>query len=145
LISKIQSLQITESQLAQEYTNAYPKLRTVRKQIRTLRTKVRNNLTNLLKAFRAERAQLKNQKKKYEEELEKAPEMETQLASVARDYKLNEKIYTYLLQKRASIQLKKAEALSKIKIVEPVYTDPAPAKPKKLLILIVGFITALIL
>jgi uncharacterized protein involved in exopolysaccharide biosynthesis len=145
LIAKIQSLQITESQLTQEFTSAYPKLRTVRGQMRSLRLKVRNNLANLLTAFRAERTQLKKQKAKYTADLKNAPRYETELASITRDYKLNEKIYTYLLQKRAGIIMKKTEALSKIKIIEPIYTDPAPAKPKKLLILIVGFITALIL
>jgi tyrosine-protein kinase Etk/Wzc len=62
-----------------------------------------------------------------------------------RDYQLYEAMYTYLLQKRSSHELKKAEALSRFRTIEPIYTNPAPAKPKKLLILIVGFITALIL
>jgi len=54
-------------------------------------------------------------------------------------------ILTYLLQKHSSLELKKAEALSRFRIIDPIYTDPAPAKPKKALIAIVGMITALIL
>ena len=67
------------------------------------------------------------------------------MTTIRRDYTLNEKLYTYLLQKRSSAQLKKAEAMSRFRTIEPIYTNPAPAKPKKSLIVIVGFITAPIL
>ena len=67
------------------------------------------------------------------------------MTDINREYSYNEKLYAYLLQKRSTTEIKKAEAISRFRTIESIYTNPAPAKPKKALIVIVGFITALIL
>ncbi len=144
-IGKLQDLQIQEATLTQEFTAAYPKLKAVRHQINSLRSKIARSLTSLRKILQDELSLLKNEKQSYIKQLKQAPNLETGLAPLMRDYKLYETMYTYLLQKRSSLKLKKAEALSRFRIIDPIYTNPAPAKPKKALIAIVGLITAFIL
>ncbi len=144
-ISKLQDLQIQEEQLAQEFTSAYPKLKAVRRQIRSLRLKISKSLHSLHSILKDELSLLDKELASYTQELKQGPRYETDLAPLMRDYKLYETMYTYLLQKRSSLELKKAEALSRFRTIEPVYTNPAPAKPKKALIAIVGLITSFIL
>jgi uncharacterized protein involved in exopolysaccharide biosynthesis len=48
------------------------------------------------------------------------------------------------MQERSAAQLKKDKALSRFKIIESIYTADHAVKPKKALIVLVAFITALI-
>jgi len=144
-IGNLQELQIEEESLSQEFTAAYPKLRAVRKQIARLRKKIAKSLLALRKVLRDEMTFMKKERKQTLDQLRQGPRLETSLAPLMRDYKLYETMLTYLLQKRSSLELKKAEALSRFRIIDPIYTDPKPAKPPKALIAIVGMITALIL
>ncbi len=144
-IGKLQELQAKEDALKQEFTSAYPKLKATRKQITNLRNKIRSSLKSLRRILHDEIAMMEKEKKRYLAQLKKGPKLETDLAPLMRDYKLYETMYTYLLQKRSSFELKKAEALSRFRTIEPVYTNPAPVKPKKALIAIMGLITSLTL
>ena len=143
-IGKLQELQAEESALKQEFTSAYPKLKSVRSQIRNLRAKIRASLISLRKILSDEVTMMKKEKQRYLTRLKQAPKLETGLAPLMRDYKLYETMYTYLLQKRSSLELKRAEALSRFRTIDPIYTNHAPAKPNKALIAIVGLITSLI-
>jgi len=49
------------------------------------------------------------------------------------------------MQERSASELKRDKALSRFKIIEAIYTADKAVKPKKALIVIVAFITALIL
>jgi len=145
LISKLQTLQLEATSLAQEYKAAYPKLKSVKAKIKILKKKIKSNLSNLARTLDDQHKVLVKLGKKYTEKLKKAPAMETELTSITQDYTLNQKIYLYLLQKHSAAQLKKAEAISRFRTIEPIYTSPNAAKPKKALIVIVGFITAFLL
>ncbi len=144
-VGKLQELQAKQTALSQEFTSAYPELKAINHQIRALRSKIARSLISLQKLLRNELSLLKKERQSYIKQLKQAPNLETNLAPLMRDYKLYETMYTYLLQKRSSLKLKKAEALSRFRIIDPIYTNPAPTKPKKALIAIVGLITAFIL
>jgi len=145
LISKLQALQLEASSLAQEFKPAYPKLKSVRSQIKIIKKKIYSNLLNLQKTLRSRQHSLSKLQQEYADKLTIAPTKEREMKSILIDYTLNQKLYSYLLQKRSSAEIKKAEAMSRFRTIEPIYTNPAPAKPKKALIVIVGLITALIL
>ncbi len=145
LITKLQALQLEATSLSQEFKPAYPKLKSLRSQIRSIKSKIRSNLANLQKTLQARARSLKKIQKTYSRKLQEAPTAEREMTDLLREYKYNEKLYAYLLQKRSTAEIKKAEAISRFRTIEPIYTNPAPAKPKKALIVIVGFITALML
>jgi uncharacterized protein involved in exopolysaccharide biosynthesis len=145
LVNRLQEYKAKEENLLQEYTTRHPDVIKLRKSIRSLRHRIRTNLGTLKKTLQEELALLNKEKQSYIKQLKQAPMLETNLAPLSRDYKLYETMYTYLLQKKSSLELKKAEALSRFRTIDPIYTNPAPAKPKKALIAIVGMITAFIL
>jgi len=145
LISKLQSLQLQESKLSQEFKDIYPALKSIRIQIKKVKNKIIANINNLRKTIINKNRSLKKLNKKYRKELADIPLVSQKFTDIKRDYSLNQKLYSYLLQKRSTTELKKAETISKIKIYEDVYTSPNPVKPKKALIVIVSFITLIIL
>ncbi|RUM73505.1 MAG: hypothetical protein DSZ11_05670 [Sulfurovum sp.] len=76
--------------------------------------------------------------------MQSIPKKEQKLISFSRDYQLNSKMYSYLLQERSTAELKRDKAISRFRVIEKIYTPDGAKKPKKALMVIVAFISALI-
>ncbi len=61
-----------------------------------------------------------------------------------RKFSVNEKIYSYLLEKRSETAILKAATVSKNRIIDTALLPGAPIKPKRKLIVLVGMILGLI-
>lgn len=57
------------------------------------------------------------------------PEVERNLIAIERRYKLNESIYTYLLQKKAETEILKASTITKHRILDKAMSNPIPVSP----------------
>ena len=145
LIKLIQQQEITLSDLLLKYKPAHPTILRADQTIYNLKAKVLSNLKNLQITLKEKTKSLRNMKKGYNKKLQSAPKEEQKLISISRDYKVNEKMYLYLMQERSATQIKHDKALSRFKIVESIYTSERAAKPKKSLIVIVTFISSIIL
>jgi len=143
LINTLNQLQQQEEELSIEFTDQYPKLKSIKRRIRSIKRKILHNVKNLKSTLITKRKSLERQKKKYETKDEK------ELISFQRDYDVNSKMYTYLLEKKAENELIKVASVSNYEIIDPAYTPPTPIKPKRAIVLIiaaiVGFILALII
>jgi uncharacterized protein involved in exopolysaccharide biosynthesis len=128
-----------------KYKSDHPAISNEQKQIVSLQNKVLSNLKNLQTTLINKTKSLKKMEHNYTNKLKSAPKQEQELISFSRDYQINEKMYTYLMQERSAAQLKKDKALSRFKIIESIYTADQAVKPKKALIVLVSFITALML
>ena len=144
LIKLIQEQQLAVSELLLKYKPNHPTIQRADKTIYNLKSKVLSNLKNLQKTLKAKTLSLKNMENGYTKKLKSSPKQEQQLISFSRSYEVNEKMYLYLMQERSSSQIKHDKALSRFKIIEAIYTSQRAAKPKKALIVIVGFIAVLI-
>lgn len=145
LVNQLQGLKEKESLLLQDYTPLHPSVVKLHKQMTSLRSRIRTNIRALSKVLTQKLTLLKKDQQRYIKTFKKSTRLETDLQTTLRDYKLFEATYTFLLQKRSGFELKKAEALSRFRVIDPIYTNPKPAKPKKALIAIVGLIAAFIL
>jgi len=145
LIKVIQEQQLTLTNLRIKYTNDNPHIVNTYAKINSLKRKVLSNLKNLQKTLNSKRKSLKHMEATYKAQIKSTPKKEQQLIGFSRDYQLNAKMYTYLMQERSASELKRDKALSRFKIVEAIYTADKAVKPKKALIVIVTFIIALIL
>lgn len=58
------------------------------------------------------------------------PEVERNLIAIERRYKLNESIYTFLLQKKAETEIQKASTITKHRILDTAMINPVPVSPK---------------
>jgi len=148
-INTLEELQQEEEELSIEFTDQYPKLKSVKKRIRRIKKKILLNIKNLKSTLITKRKTLESQKEKYEKLLKKLPKDEKELISFQRDYEVNSKMYTYLLEKKAENELIKVASVSNYEIIDPAYTPLTPIKPKSLIIYIIatvlGFILALII
>jgi capsular exopolysaccharide synthesis family protein len=88
---------------------------------------------------------LKDTIDKYNNELKSIPKQEQQLEALSRHFMVNEKIYSYLLEKRAETAILAASTISNTKVVEWATASYIPIKPKRKLIILVGLILGLIL
>lgn len=74
------------------------------------------------------------------------PGTERKLVGIERKYKLNDNIYTYMLEKKAEAQVAKASTLTENDVLEAAkLTQPGPVSPNKAINLAVGFLVGLFL
>ncbi len=145
LISSLQRLQLEEDELSAEYTNQFPKLLSVRKQIGNIKQKISLNLTNLKSSIAHKNINLIQQQKSYEERLRTLPTQEKKLINIKRDYEVGSKMYAYLLEKRAENEIIKVATLSDYKIIDRAYSASNPVSPKRTLMMLIATIVGLIL
>ena len=93
--------------------------------IETLNSIIRNNNY----AIDENRARLRELNLK----AEALPETERKLLGIERGFKLNDALYTFLMQKRAEAQIRKASNTSDTEIIVPPRVLPEPVKPKPML------------
>ena len=145
LIKLIQKQEIALADLLLKYKPDHPTIIRADQTIYNLKAKVLSNLKNLQKTLKEKTKSLLNMKNGYNKKLQSAPKQEQKLISFSRDYKVNEKMYLYLMQERSATQIKHDKALSRFKVIESIYTSDRATKPKKAIIVIVTFITVFIL
>ena len=139
-IDSLGELQERADELSLEYTENYPELIKLRKRIKRIKYKILLNVKNLNSTLVSKRQNLEAQKSKYELILKELPQKEKKLVHFQRDYEVNAKMYTYLLEKKSENELIKVAAVSNYEIVDKAYSSPRPIKPKRLVFLIVAAI-----
>jgi len=71
------------------------------------------------------------------------PVTERQLLGIERKFKLNDELYTFLLEKRAVAQIQKASNLPDNETIDPAKSDILPLKPNKQLIYLFAIIAGI--
>jgi len=71
------------------------------------------------------------------------PVTERQLLGIERKFKLNDELYTFLLERRAVAQIQKASNTPDNEIIDPPKAERNPIKPKKAYILLTAFLLGL--
>ncbi len=145
LISRLQNAQIEEQSLTQEYTDEYPKLKVLRKQISSLHNKIVYNLNSLRKNIEYENINLLKLKHSYEENMKSLPSKERELVNIKRNYEVKSKMYEYLLKKQAENKILQLATFSNYQIIDPAYSSNRPIKPKRKFIILLGTVLGLIL
>jgi len=143
LIGDIQSLQIKEDDLSVEFTDKYPPLMKLRKRIRTIKRQISLNIKNLQSTLKLKRKNLLKQKAKYEKTLTALPKKEKNYLNFKRNYEVNSKIYTYLLEKKSENELVQVATVSDYEAVDKAYTSMTPVKPKRTILLIIAGVIGL--
>ena len=138
LITDIQTLQIKEDELVLDFTDKYPPLIQLRKRIKVLRNQVGMNIQSLHTTLMSKQKNLMVRKNKYEKLLTQLPNKEKNLIHFRRNYEVNSKIYTYLLEQKSENELVKVATLSDYEAVDRAYNSYIPIKPKRMGLLILA-------
>ena len=149
LIAKLQDNQLLEEELSIEYTNEYPKLQSIKKQIQNIREKIEFNLKSLRTNIEYKNNTLEERKRQYEANLKTLPSQERQLVNIKRNYEVKSKMYEYLLKKRSENKIIQMATFSDYQIIDHAYNSNRPIKNKRSILLLLGtllgFITGSIL
>ncbi|MRJ05960.1 MAG: hypothetical protein C6I01_00345 [Epsilonproteobacteria bacterium] len=145
MIGELQKLLLKKEQLLMEYTPQHPAVIQIEKQIKMLQSMIANRLRTIKKILESKKASLKKLIDQYTALLKNLPKNERRLVDLKRNYMINEKIYSYLLEKRAATAIARSSIISDNRIIDTALVPQTPVKPKKRLILAVAGITGVIL
>jgi len=121
-------------------------VKTIDKKISNIRQTLQEIVENNLKTVDISINEIEYRIKKLQAKLSKLPVTELKLLGIERNFKLNDAIYTFLLQKRAEAQIAQASNTSSYEIVDPArYVLAAVVGPKTGLNYFIGLVIGLII
>jgi len=144
LIDTLHDNEIKANELSYEYTPKHPKMVELYHKIDTLRRKITYNIKNLQISINQESKNITRSKYKYEQELKALPKKEKRLVNLRRDYEVNSKTYSYLLEKKSENEIIKVAIMSDYKVIEKAYLPRKPIRPKPITALIVSFVSSIL-
>ena len=123
-----------------------PTLLMIDKEILQTNARLKENLRNLIKNAEVLNKSFTDQKDKIGAQLDRLPKKEQDLINFQRRYKLTNEIYTFLLQKRAEINISLAGATPEVQVIDAARMDTSqligmPSTSK----IMIGFIFGLLL
>jgi tyrosine-protein kinase Etk/Wzc len=105
------------------------------------KTALEENITNLINTSNLQLSIIKKRLNKGNEEIKKLPTTERRLVGIERNYRLNDNLVNYMLEKKAEAQVAKASNLSKNDILDPArLTQLKPVSPNKILNIALAFL-----
>lgn len=99
-------------------------------------------------AYRAlleKRQTLLKERSKLGEKISFLPQTQQEILRLTRDVKANNEIYIQLLNRQQELNISEASTVGNVRIIDNALTQPEPIKPKRLIIVIIAFLTGLIL
>jgi tyrosine-protein kinase Etk/Wzc len=118
-----------QSQLAQRLRNTKEALRETLNGVRRSNNLAMSEINEQIRTINAQASAL--------------PVTERQLLGIERKYKLNDELYTFLLEKRAGAQIQKASNIPDNEVIDTPDADLFPVKPKKKLIYVLALMTGI--
>lgn len=145
LVTDLFSLSSEKNKLLFNSTPNNPLVLNINKQITEVKRAILGTIRSLNASTIIEMTELKRSLNRYDKELLKIPETERSLIGIQRSFKINNDIYTFLLQKRAESAIAKASNMPDSQLIDNARAITSnPISPNKQLIyllsVIIGFI-----
>jgi len=145
LIVKLQEAIMKKKLLREGYTELHPEVRKLRKTIGQLKKILVSTIKNLNKSMKERKALLEKSIAREQKLLNKLPADERMFGQLQRKFVVNEKVYSYLLEKRLETEIIRASTVSKNRIVDEALTPGGPIQPQRKKIILIGLTLGLIL
>ena len=149
LIEELQKSVLERKFLREDYTNMHPAVRKVSNRIRQIKQLLTSLIKNLRKNIKDKKHLLELSLEEKQIMLDKLPIDDRRYGQLQRKFLVNEKIYSYLLEKHAETAMLIAAIVSKNRIIDlAILSDNAIAPNRNLIVLLgvlLGFIFSLIL
>jgi capsular exopolysaccharide synthesis family protein len=125
LITQLNLLLGEKEELLFSVNEGNPQISIIDSKIETTREALLNNIENLINNNNISSEEINKQYKLAEKDLAQLPVTERMLINIQRQYKVNDQIYTYLLQKRAEAAIAKASNVADNKILDIARVESA--------------------
>lgn len=145
LIEELQKIQKEKKLLRINYTLAHPIVRKLTQNISHTQNSIATTIKNLKNRITKRKKILQKMIKDHGELLNTLPEKEKIFGGLQRKFIMNEKIYAYVLEKRASTAIAKASMVSPSSIIDTAQVPLDPIAPKRVQIVTIGFLLGLLL
>ncbi|MGV8964416.1 MAG: polysaccharide biosynthesis tyrosine autokinase [Candidatus Saccharimonadaceae bacterium] len=122
------------------------RLNTIEVQIANLKKTIIENISSNSATTEIALQDINNRSAKISAEMARLPSTERQLVGITRTFKLNDAIYTFLLQKRAEAQIARASNAPDYEVVDPArYITAYQIYPKRKLTFIIALMAGLLI
>lgn len=118
-VGELITIQGQRTRLIENKQDKNPMVKKLSIQINNLKDLITENLSNMQNTIEIEIDELHKRISKIESEISRIPSTERQLVGMERNFKLNDAIFNYLLEKRAEANITKASNLPDNEILEP--------------------------
>lgn len=116
--NQLNELTFRESEISQLYTKEHP----------------------TYKALIEKRETLQQEKSKLNKRVSSMPATQQEVLRLSRDVESGRAVYMQLLNRQQELSIAKSSAIGNVRIIDNAITEPKPVKPKKILIVLIGFI-----
>ena len=138
LLEEIQKSIAKYATLSVNYTEKHPEIIVAKRQIESLKKSLIDALRSNLRTLKNSRSRLLDIISVQKQALKSLPEKEQELGELTRSFMINEKIHSFLLEKRAETAIIKSSTISNTHIIEAARTPGTPIKPRRGLMLLIG-------
>ena len=145
ILTEMQKVESLRAAMLVKHTEFHPNVVQATKQLDSLNKSLRESILGSLRTLNKKKHSLKDLIQKHKNALQLLPEQEQRLEQLTRNFVVNENIYSFLLEKRAETAIIKSSTVSNARVIEESDIPGGPIKPKRSLIILVGFILGLIL
>lgn len=116
--NQLNELTFRESEISQLYTKEHP----------------------TYKALMEKRKTLQDEKSKLNKKVSSMPETQQEIVRLSRDVESGRAVYMQLLNRQQELNIAKSSAIGNVRIIDDAVTQPKPIKPKKLVVVLLGFL-----
>lgn len=121
--NQLNELTFRESEISQLYTKEHP----------------------TYKALMEKRKTLQDEKLKLNKKVSSMPETQQEIVRLSRDVESGRAVYMQLLNRQQELNIAKSSAIGNVRIIDDAVTQPKPIKPKKLVVVLLGFLLGAII
>lgn len=131
LIDKLVELETENERLNITSTPKNPRFAPLQAEIRLTRSMLIENINNIKNTIELSNAGLEVEKAVIRQKIQSIPNTERELVGIERQYRIQESLYLYLLEKQAEVSISIASSVSENRIVDTARASAGPVKPVK--------------
>ncbi|ERM81361.1 hypothetical protein P872_09580 [Rhodonellum psychrophilum GCM71 = DSM 17998] len=110
--------------------DSFSYIRELNNKIENLKNNLKESNTNAILNISNHIDRLQDMISVVEKDFNQLPEVERNLTSIQRRFKINESIYTFLLQRKAETEIQKASTITKHRVLDAAMLNSSPISPK---------------
>ncbi|MCI9846271.1 GumC family protein [Flavobacterium pectinovorum] len=145
LITSYNKLVLDRNRILKSATTENPSVIKLDQQITSLKANVATSLRRMQSNLQIQNRDLKSQESLLNSKIGKIPVQERQFRVIARQQKVKEELYLYLLQKREETAISLAATEPNARVIDAAKANKIPESPKKNIIYIAGFLIGLLI
>ncbi len=143
-VTNYQNAIIQRDRLLNDYTKMHPLVIANKKQIENIKESIKNTIEGIKKSIDIRIKELETSISSIEKTLISLPSKEKEYANLERKFRVNERLYNYLLERESEMKVAKAATVSQKRILDHAMENEIPVKPKKSLIMAVSVLLGIV-